>query len=1215
MAPQSPDSRSTSLVEQLSHRILILDGAMGTMIQSYSLSEADYRGTVYAEHPSSLKGCNDLLPLTRPDVIAAIHTAFLDAGADIIETNSFNANAISLADYGLEDQVYELNLAAARVARAAADDVATRSGRPRWVAGSMGPTTRTASLSPDVNDPAARSVTFMQLAAAFAEQARGLLDGGVDLLLPETHIDTLNLKAALYGIEEVFVERGVRVPVIASITIPDASGRTLSGQTVEAVWASIEHAPLLAVSINCALGAKEMRPHIQELARLANCQICCFPNAGLPNEMGGYDDSPEAMAAMLREFAAEGWLNLVGGCCGTRPEHIRAIAAAVADQSPRQIPQTSSLPRFSGLEPLVIRPDSNFILIGERTNITGSKRFARLIREQRYEEALAVARDQVNGGANILDVNMDEGLIDSVAVMRNFLNLIAAEPDIARIPVMVDSSRWEVLEAGLQCLQGKSIVNSISLKDGEAAFLDKARTIRRYGAAVVVMAFDEQGQAADKDHKVSICKRAYDLLTGQAGFAPRDIIFDPNILTVATGIDEHNGYALAFIEAVRELKSVCPGALVSGGVSNVSFSFRGNDYVREAMHAAFLYHAIQAGLDMGIVNAGQLMVYQDIPPELLSHIEDVLFDRRPDATERLVTLAESYQDSKDEREVTAAVWRSEPVERRLAHALRNGVSEHLEADLGEALETYSPLGIIEGPLMDGMNEIGDLFGAGKMFLPQVVKSARVMKQAVAYLQPLMEGGANAAASKGRILMATVKGDVHDIGKNIVGVVLACNHYEIVDLGVMVPASKILAEARRLKVDAVGLSGLITPSLDEMAHVAAELQREGFDVPLLIGGATTSAKHTAVRIAPAYSQPVVHIPDASRAVGTLKELFNPEAGFGERLAATQAEIRTRFEAGGSGRRALLPIEEARTRRPVYDWAKIDIPVPAFVGVREMDLDLAELIPLIDWTPFFSTWELPGVYPRILDDSRVGAAARDLFEHAQSMLTQIQQQGWLQAKARYGFFKAVSQGDDIRLLDSERVIHSLRQQEARQDGVQYALADWIAPMESGRPDYLGAFVVTAGLGIEAPLAEFQARHDDYNAILLKALADRLAEAAAEWLHRQARQDWGYGAEEDLSLPELLKERYRGIRPAPGYPACPDHTEKRTLFELLNGEAIGVELTEQCAMHPGASVSGWLFAHPDSRYFSVGKLGSDQLQDYALRKGWTLTETETWLRPWMA
>lgn len=1215
----TPDTHS-ELEALLQQRLLIMDGAMGTMIQSYHLEEADFRGEIFQTHAIPLKGCNDLLCLTRPDVIREIHTAFLEAGADLIETNTFGANAIALADYQLQEQVYELNRAAAQVAREAVAAISARDGKKRWVMGSMGPTTRTASLSPDVNDPAFRNVNFTELVAAFAEQARGLLEGGVDLLISETHIDTLNLKAALYALDQVFAERGARVPVIASITIPDASGRTLSGQTLEAVWASISHFPLLAVSLNCALGAKEMRPYVQELSQLAPVYFSAYPNAGLPNEFGGYDDTPETMAAILREFAEAGWLNLVGGCCGTRPEHIRAIAEAVAGLAPRRIPQGEPWPRFSGMEALTIRPDSNFIVVGERTNISGSRRFARLIREQNYDAALEVARQQVEGGANLLDVNLDEGLIDSVAAMRHFLNLIASEPDIARLPIMIDSSKWDVLRAGLECVQGKSVVNSISLKDGEAEFLNKAREIRRFGAAVVVMAFDEQGQATELDHKVSVCQRAYRLLTEQAGFPPQDIIFDPNILTVATGMDEHNDYAHAFIEAVRQIKQVCPGALVSGGVSNVSFSFRGNDFVREAMHAAFLYHAIQAGMDMGIVNAGQLMVYAEIPAELLQKIEDVLFNRHPEATEALVNLAESYQGRQQDSPESIQAWREEPLALRLAHALRHGTASFLEADLAEALQTYpSPLAIIEGPLMDGMNEIGDLFGAGKMFLPQVVKSARVMKQAVAYLQPLMEEASQAVRSKGKVLMATVKGDVHDIGKNIVGVVLGCNHYEIIDLGVMVPAERILAEAQRLQVDMIGLSGLITPSLDEMVHVAQEMERQHFDLPLLIGGATTSRKHTAVKIAPAYSQPVVHVQDASRAVGTLRELTVAErrGDFLEQLKSEQAELRQRFE-NSQRQEQLLSLESARNRGPDYSWEQSHIAVPSFTGSRVLSpIPIAEIVPFIDWTPFFTTWELHGVFPRILDDPKFGASARELYEQAQQMLARIEAENWLEARAVYGFFPAQSQGEDLVLQHDEQrwVFHGLRQQKARRNVPQLALADWIAPVESGVQDYLGAFVVTAGLGIGPHVERFKAQHDDFSAILLQALADRLAEALAEKLHQQARRDWGYGVDEDLTVQDLIKEQYRGIRPAPGYPACPDHSEKRTLFALLQAERIGVHLTEHCAMAPAASVSGLYFAHPESRYFSLGKIGRDQLAAYAQRKGWTLAEAETWLRPWLA
>lgn len=1216
-------SQQQALVAALQERILILDGAMGTQIQQLGLQEADFRGRRFDSHPSPLKGCNDLLSITQPDAIAGIHRAFLEAGADIIETNTFNATAISMADYQLEALAYEMNQASAILARRVADEVAAADGKPRWVAGSMGPTNRTASLSPKVEDPAYRNVTFTDLVAAYAEQARGLLDGGVDILLPETTFDTLNLKAALYAIETVFEERGARVPVIASVTITDASGRTLSGQTVEAFWTSISPFDLLGVSINCALGAEEMRPHVQELARLAPVHLCCFPNAGLPNAFGGYDESPEAMAAILRDFAQQGWLNLAGGCCGTGPEHIRAIAESLRDCRPRSLPVPSAYPRFSGMEPLVIRPESNFILVGERTNITGSKRFARLIRENRFDEALSVARQQVEGGANILDVNMDEGLIDSVAAMRTFLNLIASEPDIARIPIMIDSSRWEVLEAGLQCVQGKAIVNSISLKDGETDFLNKARTLKRYGAAVVVMAFDEQGQATETDHKVAICQRAYRLLTEQVGFAPQDIIFDPNILTVATGMAEHNPYAMYFIEAVRQIKTACPGALTSGGVSNVSFSFRGNEPVREAMHAAFLYHAIQAGLDMGIVNAGQLALYNDIEPTLLKAIEDVLFDRHPEATEALIVLAERYQGDASSRDAASDErlrWREAPLPERLAHALRHGISDYLDADLNEALVDYpAPLDIIEGPLMDGMNIIGDLFGAGQMFLPQVVKSARVMKQAVAFLQPMMLRDASKARPKGKVLLATVKGDVHDIGKNIVGVVLACNHYEVIDLGVMVPADKILAEARAQQVDIIGLSGLITPSLDEMVNVASEMQRQGFKLPLLIGGATTSRQHTAVRIAPAYEQPVVHVLDASRAVTPLRALLNAEdqirQDFEASNAAEQAELRERF-ARPRRTAESLDLPTARARRPAYDWAVADLPEPPFLGSRlREDLTVAEAIPYIDWTPFFSTWELPGSYPRLLDDPVRGPAARELFEQAQAMLQQMVTENWLQPRAIYGFFGAQAEGDDIWIQhqDQAHCLPTLRQQRARREGTQLALADWIAPRSSARQDHLGAFVVTAG-DVSERVAAFKAQHDDFSAILLQALADRLAEALAEKLHAEARVAWGLEAPDAWELNDLLKERYRGIRPAPGYPACPDHSQKRLLFALLQAERIGVALTEHCAMSPPASVSGWYFAHPDSRYFSVDGVAADQLTDYAVRKGWSLDEATSWLRPWL-
>ncbi len=1183
------------------------------MIQTYGLEEKDFRGDTYLHHPTPLKGCNDLLALTRPDVILDIHTRFLEAGADIIETNTFNANAISMLDYDLVNEVYRLNKRSAELAVQAAQNVSQKTGSHRWVAGSIGPTNRTASLSPDVNDPALRNVSFEELVQAYAEQTRGLMDGGVDLLLPETTFDTLNLKAALFAIEQVFEEKGRRLPVVASVTITDASGRTLSGQTLSAFLTSISHQDLLGVSLNCALGADEIRPFLQELAQDAAIYTACFPNAGLPNAFGGYDDSPERMAALLQEYANLGWLNIVGGCCGTRPEHIQYIAEAVKGIPPRVPAAPAKYPQFSGLERLEVRPESNFLLVGERTNITGSRKFARLIRDGDFEAAVQVARQQVESGANILDVNMDEGLIDSVAAMKTFLNLIATEPEITRIPVMIDSSRWEVLEAGLQCLQGKCIVNSISLKDGEELFLERARKIQRYGAAAVVMAFDETGQATRTEDKISICQRAYRLLTG-IGFSPQNIIFDPNILTVATGMEEHNGYALAFFEALAPIKASCPGALISGGVSNVSFSFRGNDFVREAMHAVFLYHAIQQGLDMGIVNAGQLQVYADIPTVLRDAIEDVYFDRHPQATENLLTLSEQYQNAAQKQQQLSPEWRKEALAKRLAYALRHGITEFLITDLEEALaQDMSPLAIIEGPMMDGMNEVGDLFGAGKMFLPQVVKSARVMKQAVAFLEPLMKKEDQQRHTKGKILMATVKGDVHDIGKNIVGVVMACNHYDVIDIGVMVPAEKILAEAKAHQVDVIGLSGLITPSLDEMVHVAQEMERQQFKVPLLIGGATTSKKHTAVKIAPAYGNEVVHVSDASRSVGTLRDLLTPE--FRERflsnLQKDQQHLRERFAAQQKDT-AYRSLSEAREHAPELDWSNYTPPLPAFTGVKQLrDIPIKEIVPFIDWTPFFITWELHGVYPRILEDATVGQAARDLFAQAQTMLDQIVDEGWLKAHAAFGFFSAQRQGDDIQIQTEQGpvVIHTLRQQHAKK-GPNYALADFIAP--SGHQDHLGAFVVTTGDGIETHLQRFRAAQDDFSAIMLQALADRLAEALAEKLHKEVREQWGTPDSPDLSLHDLIKERYPGIRPAPGYPACPDHTEKRTLFTLLGAEALGVHLTEHCAMYPTASVSGWYFSHPESRYFSLGKILNDQLTEYAQRKGWSATEARQWLRP---
>jgi 5-methyltetrahydrofolate--homocysteine methyltransferase len=1213
----------------LAERILIIDGAMGSLIQGYRLTEEDFRGRRFADHPHSLKGNNDLLSLTRPDVVEAIHRRYLDAGADIIETNTFTATSISQADYGMEAWVYDINVAAARVARRAKETVmAADPSRPRFVAGSIGPTTRTASLSPDVNNPAYRAVSFDQLVESYTEQAQGLLDGGVDILLVETHIDTLNLKAALFAINTLFDQGARRVPLMASFSIVDASGRTLSGQTVEACWTSISQADLFSVGINCSLGAPEMRPYIEELAALAPIHVTCYPNAGMPNEMGGYDDTPENMAEVLGEFAALGWFNMVGGCCGTTPDHVRAIAEVIHSRGRVRVPpKPEPYSRYSGLEPLVVRPDSNFIMIGERTNVTGSRKFARLILNGQYEEALEVARDQVDGGANIIDINMDEGLLDSEAAMTTFLNLIASEPDIARVPVMIDSSRWSAIEAGLKCVQGKSIVNSISLKEGEETFRRQGRLIKRYGAAVVVMAFDEQGQATEIDHKVDILARSFRILTEEVGLDPTDIIFDPNILTVATGIEEHNNYAVNFIEATRRLKNIFPLVKVSGGVSNISFSFRGNDYIREAMHAAFLYHAIQSGMEMGIVNAGQLAIYEDIDPETLIYVEDVLLNRRPDATERLLEYSETRRRQGRSRQKDEEDWRDSPVEERLKYALVKGIADYIEADVEEArLKFDRPLQVIEGPLMAGMSVVGDLFGAGKMFLPQVVKSARVMKKAVAYLIPFMENekraGGGERSYQGTVLMATVKGDVHDIGKNIVGVVLGCNNYRIIDLGVMVPAEKILRTAREEKADIIGLSGLITPSLDEMVHVAMEMEREGFELPLIIGGATTSRKHTAIRIAPAYHGPTVHVLDASRAVEVVGNLISPELRSGYMSAMRSAYQRLREDHESRAPRIpLLPLSEARKRRHPVDWNAVEIDTPEFLGVRtEPDVDLNAVVPYIDWTPFFNVWELRGRYPAILDDPDVGEQARTLYEDARAMLEDLVRNRRLTARAVWGFFPASARGDDIVVYTDESrtrtltTFHTLRQQRPRSENAAcYALADFIAPVESGRADYIGVFAVTAGIGLDALVSVYEADHDDYHSIMVKALADRLAEALAEQTHRRARQAWGYGRQENLNYYDLIKEKYRGIRPAPGYPACPDHTEKQILLDLLQAEArVGIHLTENYAMLPAASVSGLYFAHPDARYFSVGKIGRDQVEEYSARKGMTVEIMERWLAP---
>ncbi|MGA1461674.1 MAG: methionine synthase [Steroidobacteraceae bacterium] len=1221
----APRERTAAFRQALRERILVLDGAMGTMIQRHRLQEADYRGERFADWSRDLKGANDLLTLTRPAVIADIHRQYLEAGADIIETNTFNANEPSLADYGLEALVTELNQSAAVLARQVADEFEAAHGRPCFVAGALGPTNRTASLSPDVNDPGHRNIDFDRLRATYAEATRALIAGGVDLLLVETVFDTLNAKAALYAVREVLDELGLDLPLMVSGTITDASGRTLSGQTAEAFWNSVRHARPDTIGFNCALGGRQLRPYVQELARLADTHVCAYPNAGLPNAFGEYDEEAADTAGFIRDWAEAGFVNVVGGCCGTTPEHIAAMAGAVRELPPRQLPAVPSRCRLSGLEPLNIGPEIRFVNVGERTNVTGSARFRKLIEAGDYATALDIARQQVVSGAQIIDINMDEGMLDSEAAMVRFLNLAAAEPDISRVPFMIDSSKWTVIEAGLKCVQGKPVVNSISLKEGEGPFLEQARKVRRYGAAVVVMAFDEAGQADTIQRKVEICERAYRLLTTEAGFPAEDIIFDPNIFAVATGIEEHDNYAVDFIEAVREIKRRCPGALTSGGLSNVSFSFRGNDPVREAMHSVFLYHAIQAGLDMAIVNAGQLAIYENIDADLRERVEDVILNRRPDATERLIEAAGRYKGEGGRRPVEDLAWRDLPVAKRLEHALIKGLDEFVEVDVEEArLAAARPLEVIEGPLMDGMNVVGDLFGAGKMFLPQVVKSARVMKKAVAFLVPHIEKEQGAVRrSNGRIVLATVKGDVHDIGKNIVGVVLQCNNFEVVDLGVMVPADKILDAARRENADMVGLSGLITPSLDEMVHVAREMQRQGFKVPLLIGGATTSPAHTSVKIAPEYAHAVVYVKDASRSVGVCQTLSTPagRAAYEEKL---QAEHRKRREQHASKRvkGPALSIAEARARAASLDWQAYRAPVPRFFGKRVLeDLPLRELVRFIDWMPFFNAWEFSGTFPAVLEDPVKGPAARQLWDDGQRMLEQLVRERWLRARAVVGFFPAASVGDDIELYagaSRDEVLarlHHLRQQKAKPPGQpQSCLADFVAPRASGMADYLGAFAVTAGVGIEEHVARFEAAGDDYSAILLKALADRLAEAAAEALHERVRRElWGYAPEERLDNDSLIREAYRGIRPAPGYPACPDHTEKATLWRLLDAErATGIRLTESFAMYPTASVSGWYFAHPEARYFAVGQVGLDQVRDYAARKGVSLAEAERWLAP---
>lgn len=1223
---------------------------MGTMIQKYKLTEQDYRGERFRDHPHDLKGNSDILCLTQPGIIGEIHQKYLEAGADIIETNTFNGTAISQADYQTADFVYEINFEAARLARSAVAQFQIKHPeRQAFVAGAIGPTNRTASLSPDVNDPGFRAISFDELVVAYYQQVRGLVEGGCNLLLIETVFDTLNCKAAVFAIEKYYADHNrlsSKLPLMISGTITDASGRTLSGQTTEAFWYSVSHADLFSIGLNCALGAGQLRPYIQELSRIANVAVSAHPNAGLPNEFGEYDQSATEMADILEDFAKEGLINIVGGCCGTTPVHIAAVAERMKNYKPRQIPVVESYLRLSGLEPLTVTPETNFVNIGERTNVTGSKKFSRLIMEDKYEEALDIARGQVEGGAQVIDVNMDEGMLDSEKAMTRFLHLIASEPEIAKLPIMIDSSRWSVIEAGLKCVQGKGIVNSISLKEGEEAFKEHARLVRNYGAAVVVMAFDENGQADNLQRKMEVCQRSYDILVNEVGFPPQDIIFDPNILTIATGIEEHNNYAVDFINAASWIKENLPHAKVSGGISNISFSFRGNNLVREAMHSAFLYHAIKAGLDMGIVNAGMIEVYEEIPRELLDMVEDTLFNRRPDATERLVDYAEKVKGGGKKLEKDLE-WRNQTVQKRLSQALVKGVLDFIIEDTEEARKQYShPLEVIEGPLMDGMNIVGDLFGAGKMFLPQVVKSARVMKKAVAYLIPFIEEEKKrqperTKSTNGKILMATVKGDVHDIGKNIVGVVLACNNYEILDLGVMIPADKILDAAIKEEADAIGLSGLITPSLDEMAHVAKEMAKRKMTLPLLIGGATTSRIHTAVKIDPHYDGPVIHVLDASKSVPVVGALLNQNVETKEKFRLDMKQEYQALRVSHASRQTAknyISIEEARKNRFPIDWNETEIKRPSFLGIKILNnYPLEEIREYIDWTPFFQAWELKGKYPKILTDEHVGVEAQKLFDDAQSLLDTIIAEKWLSANGIIGFFPANAVGDDIEVYDLDEeeqdggaqaaivfkenrtkvktLMHNLRQQGKKAPGTpNLCLSDFIAPKETGKDDYIGGFAVSAGFGIEKAMERFQKDHDDYNAIMVKALADRLAEAFAELLHARVRKEfWGYVATENLSNEDLIREQYQGIRPAPGYPACPDHLEKRTLFDLLQAEEnTGIQLTESFAMHPGASVSGWYYAHPESRYFGLGKIGKDQAADYAKRKGMDLEIIEKWLSP---
>ncbi len=1205
---------------------MILDGAMGTTVFSLGFDEQTIRGEHFADHHKDVKNFVDLISLTHPDTLTDIHRQFLAAGADIVETNTFGATPIGMCEFDLEHLVHDINIAAVQSARRACDEFTNDNpDKPRFVAGAIGPTTKTCCISPKVEDPGFREVTFNDHVASYYAQVAALVEGGVDILFPETTFDTLNLKACLFAIQKYFKDHQVYLPVMASVTITDEAGRTLTGQTIEAFWNSISHFDLLSVGINCALGVEKMRPYVEELSGIAPIHTSCHPNAGLPNEFGGFDQTPAEMANLLQDFLSNQWVNILGGCCGTTPDYIAAISEAAANMPPRTISSVEPLMRLSGQEPLTLRDDSNFLMIGERTNVTGSRRFARLIRNDEYEEAVEVARQQVLGGAAVIDINMDDALLDGEAAMTRYLNLIAAEPDIAKVPIMLDSSKWSVIEAGLRCVQGKAIVNSISLKDGEDEFLRRAQLIRQYGAATVVMAFDEEGQAAETEDKVRICKRAFDLLTEQVGFPPEDIIFDPNILTVATGISEHDNYAVNFIEATRQIKQVCPGAKVSGGVSNISFSFRGNDAVREAMHSAFLFHAIRAGLDMGIVNAGQLEIYEEIPADLLEHVEDVLLNRRDDATDRLLAFAETVRGQGGKKFAEDLSWREMPVSERLSHSMVKGIDKFIEEDVEEFRQTTQrALQVIEGPLMDGMSIVGDLFGAGKMFLPQVVKSARVMKKAVNYLLPFMEeekraAGLSERSSRGKILLATVKGDVHDIGKNIVGVVLGCNNFEIIDLGVMVPSEKIIEVAQQENVDIIGLSGLITPSLDEMVYVAKEMTRLKMDLPLLIGGATTSAKHTAVKIAPQYDHPIIHVLDASRSVGVVESLLNDNKDdFTLANREKQAELVRAFDARQTDS---VNYQEALSNRFTTDWSSVDIPTPSFTGVEVIkQQSLAELVDYIDWTPFFMTWELKGKYPRIFEHPTLGEPAKELFENAQTLLSRIVEEELFQAKAVYGFWPANSVDDDILLYtDNQRRterarLHALRQQTKRK-GQDYfrSLADYIAPRETQREDYIGAFAVTTGFGCAELAAEFDAQTDDYNSIMVKALADRLAEAFAEYLHQQVRQKWTYETSDCFTNPELIAEAYRGIRPAPGYPAQPDHTEKKTIWNLLTVEEnTGITLTDSYAMIPAASVSGLYFAHPEARYFAVDRITKDQVESYAQRKGFSIQEAERWLAP---